>query len=126
MEFKGWAYVEIGPRGELKRHGHVIDQVSDGHYLIQVYANEFTAAEVVKAEDMLTWKLFPDQTEMQRYINANVKARQQSADETPEGGAMPTQPQAVVRVDDESGEQDKDDLLDDDDTKENGDGDGES
>ena len=117
MEFKGWAFVEIGTRGELRRHGHVIDKLSEGVYLVQVYANEFTAAEPVKAEEMLSWKMFPDQTEMKRYIDANMKAaaQRQAEAEQPDGVKtnLPITPE-IERVPKEDGEPsspDSDDLL---------------
>lgn len=100
MEFKNWAYVEVGPRGELLRTGHIIDKLSEGVYLVQVHAGEMTRAEPVKAEEMMRWKLFPDQLEMKRFVQANQaaaakaaaegKAAADATAETPPNGDEPT------------------------------------
>ncbi len=87
MEFKGWVFLEVGPRGDLRRTGHVIDKISDGVYLCQVYANEFTAAQPVKAEEMMSWKMFPNKEDMQRFIKVSLepaKAPNPDAPDTPE------------------------------------------
>ena len=70
MEFKDWAFVEISPRGEIVRVGHIIDRISEGLYLCQIYNGEATHAEPIAADVMTDWKLFPDKAEMQRYMTA--------------------------------------------------------
>lgn len=92
MEFKDWLFVELGPRGELQRTGHVVDKITDGIFLCQVYAQEFTHALPVKAEEMLRWRMFPDKTEMQRFIDAN-KAALEKAKTPPE--PVPEKPEGV-------------------------------
>lgn len=84
MDWKGWHFLEIGPRGETQRIGQVIDRVAEGIYLCQIHEGKFTRAEVVRAETMIgSWKLFPDRQEMVRFVNASRAPAPEAAEAEP-------------------------------------------
>ncbi len=76
MEFKGWAFIELGPRGELRRTGVVVDRVSEGLYLCHFKKGKLSDSQVVLANQMLSWKLFPDEQELQGWMKSMQEAQQ--------------------------------------------------
>jgi len=73
FDFKGWFFIDVTPRGVVKRMGMVVDKVVEGTFLCHVFNEEQSCGELVKAEDMLLWKLFPDQQARDGFLNAQKK-----------------------------------------------------
>jgi len=98
---KGWTFIQTH-KGRLTHQGVVVDQVADGLYLCHFQMGDKSHAEVVEAQTMTAWHLFPDEEERSRFmqsmaqeqIDAQTKAAEAEAEarrlaEEGDGGGDP-------------------------------------